>query len=85
MIQIVWMISFFSWLVLLNIYQSLFWAQGVPPSLGEWIFSVFVEALYALVLALLTLGAALAASFLWSYGKNIEPPEVMKELEKDRK
>lgn len=85
MTQIVWMVSFFSWLVLLNIYQSLLWAQGIPPSPGEWIFAILVEAFFAIVLASLTLGAAHAISHLWRWSEKIEPPEIMKELENDRK
>jgi len=67
MIQSVFLVSFFSWLILINIYQSLLWSQGnIPPNAVMWFFNVVFEAFFALVLAFLTLGAAYSISWLWN-------------------
>ena len=65
MIQNVFLVSFFSWLILINIYQSLLWSQSVAPNAAVWFLNVVFEALFALVLAFLTLAAAYTISWLW--------------------
>jgi hypothetical protein len=68
MIQNVFLVSFFSWLVLINIYQSLLWSQSgyEVPNIVVWLKNVVFEALFALALAFLTLGAAYSISWLWN-------------------
>ena len=66
-VQNVFLVSFFSWLVLINIYQSLLWSQTHSvPNTAVWLMNVVFEALFALPLAFLTLGAAYSVSWLWS-------------------
>lgn len=77
MIQVVFLVSFFGWLILLNIYQSLMWSRDGVPNGVNWFFSVVVvEAVVALALAGLTLGAALALS--WLFRSRPEVPETMR-------
>jgi hypothetical protein len=87
MIQILFLVSFFSWLILLNIYQSLLWAQATPPNVINWFLSVVViEGFFAIILASLTLGVAYAISWWWrSKSESTEVPEAMKHLESDKK
>jgi hypothetical protein len=65
MIQNVFLVSFFSWLILINIYQSLLWSQSGTPNTAAWLANVVFEAFPALILAFLTLGAVYSISWLW--------------------
>jgi len=87
MIQTVLLVSFFSWLLLINSYQLLQWwmNKGYPPSLVDWLGSIVIDALFALILALITLGVAYAVSWRWTDFEKKQPPESMRRLESDEK
>ena len=66
MVQTVFVVSFFSWLILFNIYESQLWQDGSVPNVVVWLFNVVFEAFFALILAALTVGIAYSASWLWN-------------------
>ena len=81
--QVVWMVSFFAWLLMLNIHDSMQWAHGSVPPLDEWLVSVFIEGLFAIALASLTLVAARAISHLLQ--EQFQIPDALKGPEGNRK